>query len=180
MLFFQESDVEALRRKTRLLEMSQEEKFHEEKDKIVQILEAGFAQRERLAVEKCEEDFNKKFDTAMQQIRDQHQEERVKWKDDQDQELAAKMATLELEQNTKLTAMIEEAKVELKKRLDEEKELALKQQHQQLSLKAKRELEALRTRFKMMQTAGALGEQRSPSVSECESLDVSLGFFEIF
>ena len=37
-LQLKESDVEALRRKTRLMEVNQEEKFHEEKGKIVQIL----------------------------------------------------------------------------------------------------------------------------------------------
>ena len=38
-----ESDVEALRRKTRLMEVNQEEKFHEEKEKIVQILGEFFS-----------------------------------------------------------------------------------------------------------------------------------------
>ena len=37
-LQLKESDVEALRRKTRLMEVNQEEKFHLEKEKIVQIL----------------------------------------------------------------------------------------------------------------------------------------------
>jgi hypothetical protein len=65
-------DVEALRRKTRLLEASQAERFQSEKDKIVQILEAGFAQRERLAVEKCREEMGEKVrkltiqDTALE------------------------------------------------------------------------------------------------------------------
>merc|ERR1712079_411299 len=54
-LQLKESDVEALRRKTRLMEVNQEEKFHEEKEKIVQILEAGFSQRERLSLQKCED-----------------------------------------------------------------------------------------------------------------------------
>merc|ERR1719495_437754 len=60
-LQLKESDVEALRRKTRLMEVNQEEKFHEEKEKIVQILEAGFSQRERLSLQKCEDELSQKF-----------------------------------------------------------------------------------------------------------------------
>ena len=37
-LQLKESDVESLRRKTRLMEVNTEERFHEEKEKIVQIL----------------------------------------------------------------------------------------------------------------------------------------------
>ena len=44
-----------LKKKTHILEKIQEEKFHTEKDKIVQILEAGFAQREKLAIQQAEE-----------------------------------------------------------------------------------------------------------------------------
>jgi RB1-inducible coiled-coil protein 1 len=45
-----EKYVDDLRKKTRILEMTQEEKFQTEKEKIVQILEAGYAQREKLAI----------------------------------------------------------------------------------------------------------------------------------
>ena len=45
-------EVDTLRRKARLLEASQADRFEAEKTRIVSILEAGFAQRERLAVEK--------------------------------------------------------------------------------------------------------------------------------
>jgi hypothetical protein len=48
----------------------------------------------------------------------------------------------------------------------EEKEAELKSQADKLNAKAKRELEALRQRFRIMQSAGAL--ERSPSASESE------------
>ena len=51
-----EDDADGLRRRTRILESGAEAKFHSEKEKIVAILEAGFAQRERLAVRAREEE----------------------------------------------------------------------------------------------------------------------------
>ena len=48
----------------------------------------------------------------------------------------------------------------------EEKEAELKSQADKLNAKAKRELEALRQRFRIMQTTVAL--ERSPSASESE------------
>ena len=47
-----------------------------------------------------------------------------------------------------------------------DRENCLKTQQQQLTMKAKRDIDALRKRFKMMQTTGAL--ERSPSCSESE------------
>jgi hypothetical protein len=51
-------------------------------------------------------------------------------------------------------------------RLEEEKERALRAQADVLARKAKHEVEGLRSRFKMMQTASVL--ERSPSTSESE------------
>ena len=58
----QENDklMDDLRKKKRILEMTQEEKFQNEKDRIVQILEAGFSQREKFAVQQAEEDLQAK------------------------------------------------------------------------------------------------------------------------
>ncbi len=53
-----------------------------------------------------------------------------------------------------------------RRKLLEEKEAELKSQADKLNAKAKRELEALRQRFRIMQSAGAL--ERSPSASESE------------
>ena len=53
--------MDALRQKTRLLERSQIDKFEAEKDKIVQVLEASFAQRSQLAIQENEESLLAKF-----------------------------------------------------------------------------------------------------------------------
>ena len=153
--------------------MNQEEKFHEEKDKIVQILEAGFAQREKHAVEKCEEDLTKKFESNVQAIRDEHEQDKEKFKNDQEEALTEKLNALTIAQDSKLRVMLEEAKATVEKKCTEDKELALKQQHQQLTMKAKREVDALRARFKVMQSTGALLD-RSPSVSESDSLSLEV------
>jgi hypothetical protein len=62
-----------------------------------------------------------------------------------------------------------------RRKLQEEKEAELKSQADKLNAKAKRELDALRQRFRIMQTAGAL--ERSPSASESE---LSMEVFNYF
>lgn len=172
-----ERDVEALRRKTRLLENSQEEKFHGEKDKIVQILEAGFAQREKLAVEKCEEGLLEKckqdllaLEREMEMKREKALEElESKIKSQYEEQLASVKQELEQEMENvrRQQQQVTEAALSVEReKLQAEKEAALKLQHQQMTIQAKRDLDALRGRFKMMQTAGAL--ERSPSASESE------------
>ena len=84
------------------------------------------------------------------------------------------MAELESMQNSNIETMVQKAAEDLKNKYDEDKESALKMQYQELTLKSKREMDALRSRFKMMQTTGALLD-RSPSCSESEmSLEVSI------
>merc|ERR1719219_1288195 len=62
--------------------------------------------------------------------------------------------------------MVQKATSDLRKKFEQDRENALKTQQQQLTMKAKRDIDALRKRFKMMQTTGAL--ERSPSCSESE------------
>merc|ERR1712083_242166 len=95
-LQLKESDVESLRRKTRLMEVNTEERFHEEKEKIVQILEAGFSQRERLSLQKCEDELSQKFHEKIEQERKDWQEENrkslEKLKLDQQSEMQVKLS----------------------------------------------------------------------------------------
>ena len=175
-LQMKENDVEALRRKTRLMEMNQEQRFHEEKEKIVQILEAGFSQREKLSLQKLEEELALKFKTDLEQEKQTWNTEKCAVlktiKDEHRTEFEAKLAELESMQNSNIENMVQKAAEDLKKKYDEDKESALKMQYQELTMKSKRELDALKSRFKMMQTTGALLD-RSPSVSESEmSLEV--------
>ena len=178
-LQLKENDIEALRRKTRLMEMTQEERFHEEKEKIVQILEAGFAQRERLSLEKREDDLKQKFEKSVE-------EQKIQWEEEKSQALALvkreqqfnfdeKLSQMDKAQKMNIEQMIQKATEEMKQKFDQDREAALKQQKQDLTIKAKRELDALRTRFKMMQTAGAL--ERSPSCSESDSMSYEVRFF---
>ena len=175
-LQMKENDVEALRRKTRLMEMNQEQRFHEEKEKIVQILEAGFSQREKLSLQKLEDELELKFKTDLEQEKQTWNTEKCAVlktiKEEHKTEFEAKLAELESMQNSNIENMVQKAAEDLKKKYDEDKESALKMQYQELTMKSKRELDALKSRFKMMQTTGALLD-RSPSVSESEmSLEV--------
>merc|ERR1712062_415334 len=169
-LQLKESDVEALRRKTRLMEVNQEEKFHEEKEKIVQILEAGFSQRERLSLQKCEDELSQKFHQQLEQERKSWQEDNLKklenLKLDQQSEMQVKLSELDKLQKSNIESMMQKATSDLRKKFEQDRENALKTQQQQLTMKAKRDIDALRKRFKMMQTTGAL--ERSPSCSESE------------
>jgi len=169
-LQLKESDVEALRRKTRLMEVNQEEKFHEEKEKIVQILEAGFSQRERLSLQKYEEELSQKFHEKIDLERKNWQEDNLKklenLKLDQKSEMQIKLSELDKLQKSNIESMVQKATSDLRKKFEQDRENALKTQHQQLTGKAKRDIDALRKRFKMMQTTGAL--ERSPSCSESE------------
>ena len=165
-----EDDIEALRRKTRLMEINQEEKFHEEKDKIVQILEAGFSQREKLAVQKCEEELTEKFEKEIDKAKEASEENIIEaletLKEKQRVEMEAKILEIDLEHKIALENMVKKATEDLQKKYQEEKESALKMQEQKLTMKAKREVDGLRKRFKVMQTTGAF--ERSPSCSESE------------
>ena len=60
-------EVEA---KLELLEITGEERMKEEKDKIVSILEAGFTERQRLALSELEQNLKQQHDQAMQNLAD--------------------------------------------------------------------------------------------------------------
>lgn len=172
-----DSDVEALRKKARLLEKNQEEKFLAEKDKIVQILEASFVQREKSAVQESEDLLTAKFARERESL---ERELRGKYKSELDDALIeAKLTTAK--QCDELRVQFEREYEELQNRQQEisgaavegerakwheELKVALQCQEKQLRQKYKFEVDALRARFKMMQTTGAL--DRSPSTSESE------------
>ena len=76
-----EKYVDDLKKKTRILEMTQEDKFQTEKNKIVQILEAGFAQREKLAIQQVEEVLEVKH---AKEIEDSLKKQQIKSLDEQE------------------------------------------------------------------------------------------------
>merc|ERR1712062_373126 len=132
-LQLKESDVEALRRKTRLMEVNQEEKFHEEKEKIVQILEAGFSQRERLSLQKCEEKLESRFKGDLEKAKHDWNQEKCQVlqtvKEEHKVEFEAKLAELESMQNSNIENMVQEAAEDLKNKSEEDKESELKLQY---------------------------------------------------
>ena len=65
--------------------------FQEEKDKIVQILEAGFSQREKLSLQKCEEDLAAKFEFQLEETRQHWEEEKLKCLENLKKEHAVKL-----------------------------------------------------------------------------------------
>ena len=135
------------------------------------ISEAGFSQRERLSLQKCEEELTQKFHEKIEQERKSLQEENTKkiekLKFDQNSQMQTKLCELDKLQKTNIESMVQKATSDLRKKFEQDRENALKTQQQQLTMKAKRDIEALRKRFKMMQTTGAL--ERSPSCSESSS-----------
>merc|ERR1719147_637616 len=77
---------------------------------------------------------------------------------------------MEKEFQSKLLAKDEELKKQLeieKMKFDSSKQIELEEIEKKVRKKSKMEMESLRSRFKMMQTAGTL-ETRSPSLSESE------------
>ena len=92
---------------------------------------------------------------------------------EQKEEFNKKLDELDQAQKINIEHMIQKAAEEMKQKFDEDRKEALKAQKQDLTLKAKRDLEALRTRFKMMQTTG-VALDRSPSVSESDSMSVEV------
>ena len=89
-----------------------------------------------------------------------------KLKLDQQSEMQVKLSELDKLQKSNIESMVQKATSDLRKKFEQDRENCLKTQHQQLTMKAKRDIDALRKRFKMMQTTGAL--ERSPSCSESE------------
>ena len=89
-----------------------------------------------------------------------------KLKLDQQSEMQVKLSELDKLQKSNIESMVQKATSDLRKKFEQDRENCLKTQQQQLTMKAKRDIDALRKRFKMMQTTGAL--ERSPSCSESE------------
>ena len=155
-----------------------------------QILESGFVQREKLAVQQNLEsaearhkDEQSKLEKRLRdKLKAQPESSREKIKADHERKLSEakkkflrEMEEIEAKQSKLSTSHLEE----LRNKLAAEKEFELKQQAERLNAKARREMETLRQRFNLIQKSGAL--ERSPSASESElSLEVIKSFFTIW
>ena len=169
-----------------MLERNQAEKYQSEKDKIVQILEAGFSQREKLSLQEHERQLEEKFEAERQKLLEGRELEFQltlnKLKEDLQQEKDAEIKELKLrfereyEELQNRQQEISDAAVEIERgKFNEEMKHNLAAQAKQVRAKYKSEVEGLRQRFKMMQTAGAI--ERSPSCSESEFFEVKSLFF---
>eukprot|EP00095_Tigriopus_kingsejongensis_P007557 maker-scaffold104_size368486-snap-gene-2.42 protein:Tk07557 transcript:maker-scaffold104_size368486-snap-gene-2.42-mRNA-1 annotation:"rb1-inducible coiled-coil protein 1" len=176
-LAMKEDVIVDLKRKTRILENSSDAKFQREKDKIVQILESGFAQRERLAIEKREAELDVEHDRLIQDLHVKHMNEieaevkaisdrlaadQQRALDEINQEHRAQIQEIELEYEEELQEKIAQEQ----KRLEQDKDKTLKTQAEKMSVKARQEVENLRSRFKMIQSSSGL--DRTPTTSESE------------
>jgi hypothetical protein len=137
-LQLKENDIEALRRKTRLMEMTQEERFHEEKEKIVQILEAGFAPRERLSLEKREDDLRQKFEKSVEEQKTKWEEEKSKAlaivKKEQQFDFEEKLSQMDKAQKMNIELMIQKATEEMKQKFDEDRDSLKKHQRKDIEI----------------------------------------------
>ncbi len=170
-------DVDALRRKTKLLEATQADRFQSEKDKIVQILEAGFAEREKLAVEKCREEMKSSCDEQVSKAVAELQSDQKRELEDSRAKFETCLSKRDEDFEKRLEASLSEAREEAKAEeakalevqkaaMEEERARALKAQADRMERRTRQEVEAMRLKFKMMTNAAI--DSRSPSASESE------------
>ena len=183
-----ESDelCEDLKTKVQLMDITNEERIKEEKEKIVQILEAGFSERQRVALHEIEANLKASHQTELQDIQASSNEEmcarleELRQKMIDTSQMNLQRVVEKKEKNWQAELMQREA--ELKEQFDEErkqltlfKQKELEENSEKIRKKSKMELDSLRSRFKIMQTTATL--ERSPSVSESDlSFEVYFSF----
>jgi len=173
-----EEELAELKAKTELFDVSCEEKIAEEKEKIVAILEAGFSERQRMALQDLEAKLAEEHRIQVESLASQKNDEmmsrleelRQKMVDSSQTSTERLKAKLEKEFSARLVAKEEELQKQLeveKQKFENVKQMEVEEVREKVRKKSKMEMESLRSRFKMMQTAGTL-ETRSPSLSESE------------
>jgi len=173
-----EEELAELKAKTELFDVSCEEKIAEEKEKIVAILEAGFSERQRMALQDLEAKLAEEHRIQVESLASKKNEEmmsrleelRQKMVDSSQTSTERLKAKLEKEFSARLVAKEEELLKQLeveKQKFENVKQMEVEEVREKVRKKSKMEMESLRSRFKMMQTAGTL-ETRSPSLSESE------------
>ncbi len=169
--------AEALKKKKKLLETSQEEKFRQERERTLEILEATFESRERKAVKVALEEAESKHEEIMKEMEARSQEERkaltaqkeAMWRgelSEQERLLRKEMEETVTKLKDEQSAALEKALAEERSRHEEETARLLKAQEIEMTKKSKMDMDNLRARIRMMQTTGAL--DRSASTSESD------------
>merc|ERR1712106_1130017 len=168
-------EVSEFQRKAELIDVTRCDK--EEKEKIVETLEADFKERQALHLTKLEEKLREEHRKELEALKESKNEEMLQRMEEMRQKMVdstqlsvGRLKTrFEKEQNQKLVEKEVEMKakfeVELTK-LEDVKLMEIEEAKERVKKKSKMEMETLRSRFKIMQTTGTL--ERSPSVSESE------------
>merc|ERR1712106_693620 len=168
-------EVSEFQRKAELIDVTRCDK--EEKEKIVETLEADFKERQALHLTQLEEKLREEHRKELETLKESKNEEMLQRMEEMRQKMVdstqlsvGRLKTrFEKEQNQKLVEKEVEMKakfeVELTK-LEDVKLMEIEEAKERVKKKSKMEMETLRSRFKIMQTTGTL--ERSPSVSESE------------
>ena len=160
-----------------LTEVTAEDRIQEEKDRIVRILEAGFSERQRLAVAEVERGLAAAHAAELEELKERDREEMCGRLEELRQKMIAtaqvNLARVVEKKEKEFQELMQRREKELteefeqqRRLLEEERGRELEEAADKIRKKSKMELENLRSRFKFMQTTANL--DRSPSVSESE------------
>eukprot|EP00096_Caligus_rogercresseyi_P015612 TRINITY_DN8085_c0_g1_i1.p1 TRINITY_DN8085_c0_g1~~TRINITY_DN8085_c0_g1_i1.p1 ORF type:complete len:741 (+),score=260.33 TRINITY_DN8085_c0_g1_i1:295-2223(+) len=137
-----------------------------EKERIVSILESGFIQREKLSIKTREEELRALFDSELIEAKEALTQEL-------EEGFASKAAAASEGFKANLARMEADKEAEWRARLETERKSWLERKSKEIQAEveraniiAKKEIDVLRSRFKIMQASGAM--ERSPSASESE------------
>ncbi|XP_040569590.1 uncharacterized protein Atg17 isoform X2 [Lepeophtheirus salmonis] len=137
-----------------------------EKDKIVSILEAGFIQREKLSIKTREEELKKDYQEELERTRKEIYVDLQKDFSDREKHkldhLETSQKLIDAKKEEEFTLRISQEREKWKN----EKVKEIQAEVDKTNMMAKKEIDVLRSRFKIMQASGAL--ERSPSASESE------------
>ena len=159
------------------MDITNDERIKEEKEKIVQILEAGFSERQRLAISELEASLKASHQAELQEIQASNNEEMCARLEELRQKMIDSSQTnlqRVLERKEKdWQAALKQRELELEEKFAEEtrqftlvKQKEMDDVSERIRKKSKMDLDSLRSRFKIMQTTATL--DRSPSVSESD------------
>ena len=167
------------------LQSSQEDKIKEEKDKMVDILEAGFNERERVALSQLKEQLETLHSGLLQEAQQKNElkmcsrMEELRQKMIESSQINLNRVIEKKEKQHQEELLANEAKLRSvweteKQNLEELKQKEIQEITEKLKQKSKMEVENLRSRFKIMKKTATL--ESSSCNSELEVSDEVIGF----
>lgn len=171
------NEVKDLTTRLELQDASHEEKFRQEKDTILKAVETELQEHHEKSMVDLERRLIDKHSKEIEELKASKQEEMMSRLEELRQkmidssQLSVDRMKVKLEND--YASKMREREAELRKEfvmekmhIEESKQEEISDAKEKIRKKSKLEMESLRSRFKMMQTAGTL--ERSPSVSESE------------